>query len=525
MKSLLPVALNLLVSFAEAACISSQSLSVTANTGIFTGLLNPTYPSVREFRNVPFAQPPVGELRWLPPQKLPASSKRYDATQYPRSCPQFVSRVKSVWSDQIPEWLIFDGGESTSAGLYAYGTSEDCLSLAIWTPANATAASKLPVIMFMTGGGMVTGGVNIPVQIPAEWVSRSQSHIVVTINYRLNIMGFPNAAGLETQNLGLRDQRAALEWVRANIAAFGGDPTALTLWGQSAGSRSTDYYNFAYYDDPIARGFFMQSGTALSSRAGTDFQGTNFTFVARNLGCDFPNNKTAELQCMRQVPVSDIENFVGQYQDNSTTTSPHQAPIAFTPIADEDVVFSNYTARYLAGQVANVAAVLSNTANEYSSLAPYPLNNLTDGPNPQAVMAGTLNTVCGISNSSLYRNDLNISTYRYVYGGNFSNINPLWWMGAYHAADLPMMFGTYGIRAGEPSQLEIETSAAMQDYVLAFVKDPTDGPASVGWMPYDYRDGGGQMALFGADGLAVQQVNGTTVEGVCYGEGAYDSTP
>ena len=154
MKSILFLASSLLGPVAEAAaCISSQSLSVTANTGIFTGLLNPTYPTVREFRNVPFAQPPVGDLRWMPPQKLSASSKHYDATQYPRSCPQYVSRVKSVWSEQIPEWLIFDGGESTSAGLYAYGTSEDCLSLAVWAPANATAASKLPVIMFMTGGG------------------------------------------------------------------------------------------------------------------------------------------------------------------------------------------------------------------------------------------------------------------------------------------------------------------------------------------------------------------------------------
>ena len=152
MRSLLVFSAGLAAYFVDAACISSQSLSVTANTGIFTGLLNPTYPTVREFRSVPFALPPTGDRRWLPPQNLPASSQVYDSTQYPRSCPQFVSRVKSVWSEQIPEWLIFDGGESTSAGLYAYGTSEDCLNLAIWTPANVTAGSKLPVIMFMTGG-------------------------------------------------------------------------------------------------------------------------------------------------------------------------------------------------------------------------------------------------------------------------------------------------------------------------------------------------------------------------------------
>ena len=338
-------------------------------------------------------------------------------------------------------------------------------------------------------------------------------------------MGFPGSAGLETQNLGLRDQRAAVEWVQANIAGFGGDPSAITLWGQSAGSRSTDFYNFAYHDDPIARGFFMQSGTVYPNKTNPDTTGKNFTFVAQKLGCVFPRNKTAELDCMRKVDVSLIENFVGQYQDNSSTTSPRQDPIAFTPVADEDVVFKNYTARYAAGQVAKVPAIMSNTANEYSSLAAYPLHNLTAGPSLQAVMTGTLGTVCGISKSSVYRNQQDIPTYRYVYGGNFSNINPLWWMGAYHASDLAMMFGTYGIRAGASSQLEIDTSAAMQDHVLAFIKDPANGPKSVGWMSYDHRDNGGQMLMFGADGKAVQKVNGTAVEGVCYGEGSYDNTP
>ena len=170
----------------------------------------------------------------------------------------------------------------------------------------------------------------------------------------------------------------------------------------------------------------MKSGAALSNATSRDFQGTSFTFVAQKLGCDFPNNKTAELACMRKVDFSEIEIFVGQYQDNSTTTSPQQAPIAITPIEDEHVVFSNHTARYPAEQVTKVPAILSNTANEFSSLAPYPLNSLTAGLNPQAVLKGTLNTVCGISNSTLYRNSLNITSYRYVYGGNFSNINPLW---------------------------------------------------------------------------------------------------
>jgi carboxylesterase type B len=206
--------------------------------------------------------------------------------------------------------LIYDGNENTTSGLFAQESSEDCLSLAIWTPANATSASSLPVIMFMTGGGFVTGGIQIPYQLPQRWVSRTQAHIVVTINYRVNIMGFPNAAGLEEQNLGLLDQRAALEWIRNNIRSFGGNPSAITLWGQSAGAASTDFQNYAFYHDPIVRGFFQESGSVINRVNNPDYDHTNFTFVAKNLGCDFSCNASAELECMRKVPIDQIENFV-----------------------------------------------------------------------------------------------------------------------------------------------------------------------------------------------------------------------
>lgn len=79
----------------------------------------------------------------------------------------------------------------------------------------------------------MTGGVNIPTQMPPNWVHRSQKHIVVTTNYRVNIFSYPNAAGLNgSTNFSLQDQRKAVEWVSENIAAFGGDPTKITLWGQ-----------------------------------------------------------------------------------------------------------------------------------------------------------------------------------------------------------------------------------------------------------------------------------------------------
>lgn len=306
--------ISLFIGTCLCACYTTGNagLTVRSYTGVYTGQLNQNFSNVREFLNVPYGLPTNGSNRWLPPKKTPLSSNQFDATKYPPSCPQYVSKILSVWNQVVTEYLIYDGNENTTAGLFAQESSEDCLSLAIWTPANATSASSLPVIMFMTGGGFVTGDIQIPYQLPQRWVSRTQTHIVVTINYRVNIMGFPNAAGLEEQNLGLLDQRAALEWIRDNIRSFGGNPSAITLWGQSAGAASTDIQNYAFYHDPIARGFFQESGSVISGASNPDYDHTNFTFVTKSLGCDFPCNASAELECMRKVPIDQIENFVSQ---------------------------------------------------------------------------------------------------------------------------------------------------------------------------------------------------------------------
>lgn len=522
------ISLFLCLFFLRWALAASDAVTVRASTGFYSGQLNSNFSTVREFLNVPYGLSTAGSRRWLPPQKVPMSSKRYDSTKLPPSCPQYVSSVKSVWNQVVPEYIIYDGSESTTAGMSAVATSEDCLSLAVWTPANATSASSLPVAMFMTGGGMVTGGINIPYQLPQRWVARTQGHVVVTINYRVNAFGFPNAAGLEYQNLGLRDQRLALEWVRDNIRYFGGNPSAIMLWGQSAGAASTDFHNYAFYQDPIARSFFMQSGTVVNRTNSMDYDHTNFTFVAKHFGCDFPNNGTAELDCMRKIPYSLIENFVGQYQDNSTMVNPKQPAIAFTPIADEQIVFSNYSQRYAQGKVSKNPAIMSTCADEGSSLSPYPgtPGNSNSGVNQTAANAITYGTVCGAAWSSSLRQSAGLLSYRYQYAGNWSNIAVLPWMGAYHASDLPMIFGAYDAARGSGTQLERQTSEAMEDYLFAFLKDPWNGPKTMGWVPFDPNaSNGGTILRFGAGGKTVQNATGHEVQDWCYGNGTYDFSP
>ena len=172
-------------------------------------------------------------------------------------------------------------------------------------------------------------------------------------SYRANIFGFPDPAGLDQQhnlNFGLLDQRAAVEFVRSNIAAFGGDVARITLWGQSAGALSVDYYNFAYPKDPIVSGLILDSGTALYPSVTVDPTHSNFTYVASQVGCGGLAPK-AELACMRKVDYTAISKVLQDYEDEGTT------PILnFNPITDGVTKFSNYTARYFDGMFSKLVS-------------------------------------------------------------------------------------------------------------------------------------------------------------------------
>ncbi|KAF2214268.1 hypothetical protein CERZMDRAFT_66369 [Cercospora zeae-maydis SCOH1-5] len=462
-------------SIASAPSGRDEALTVRASTGFITGRINANYSNVREFLSVPFGQDTAGPNRFQPPLAVPRSSEKIDATEYPPACPQYVTSQKTIWNQKIPQYLQYSGAPNNTAGISAPFATEDCLKLAIWTPANASYASRLPVAMFWTGGGFQSNGILVPGQLPGRWVSRSQSHIVVTINYRMNIMGFPNAGGISTQNLGLLDQRLALEWVRDNIGAFGVP----------------------------------------------DATHSNFTFVAKNVGCDFPNNFTAELDCMQKVDYNDIINFLGRYQGNGTLPA-----ISFSTVADEKLVFSNYTERYLQQRVTRAPMIYSSTANEGGSLSTYPADDPQRGVNQTQADATTLQILCGAARSGALRQGLGLPTYRYQYAGNWTNQDPLPWMGAYHSSDLVMFFGTYEDGVGPASPLEVETSETMQDLLLDFVRDPWNGLSNSSWPAYDpTASNGGTLLRFGADGEAVQEVDASAVQAACSGEGEYDPFP
>ncbi|RWA11545.1 hypothetical protein EKO27_g3588 [Xylaria grammica] len=298
---------------------------------------------------------------------------------------------------------------------------------------------------------------------------------MVTVNYRVNIFGFPNAPGIEVQNLGILDQRLALKWVYKNIEAFGGDPNRITLWGHSAGALSADILNFAYPDEPLAAALFLMSGTAMRTFAqGDNALQTNFSFVADRLGCHFPEDAEAELDWL----------------------------------------------------ISRIPALVSTTSNEQSSLIEYPIRDLGGGPNKTDVDKGTLSDfICPAYNTSNIRADNKLTTYRYQYAGNYSNITPYPWMGAYHGADLPMIFGSYNISGGT-TELQKQVAERMQDYVFAFLADPQGGLAKLGWpQSRGSERNDDNMVRFGDGESTMKIISSIEVDEACMGIGGYGRPP
>lgn len=194
---------------------------------------------VRIFKGIPYAAPPVGELRWKPPQPVAPWKGVRKAAGFGARCMQ-----GNVYSD-----MVFRDS----------GPSEDCLYLNVWTPASSPTAA-LPIMVWIYGGGFSAGATSEPRQ-DGEALAKN-GVVVVSMNYRLGVFGFFSHPELSQEsphhasgNYGLMDQTAALQWVHKNIAAFGGDPAKVTIFGESAGSFSVS----AQMASPLAQGLFRSA--------------------------------------------------------------------------------------------------------------------------------------------------------------------------------------------------------------------------------------------------------------------------
>ena len=227
--------LSLFFSHASYALPATQPVKVTggAIVGSQDGGLN-------EYFGIPFAAPPLGDLRWRPPQPVVAWEGQRPTRDFAPACAQTATWVPNP-------------------------KSEDCLYLNVWAPAKA---EKLPVIVWIHGGAMDSGAAAMPVQNGANLARRGA--IVVTLSYRLGIFGFYASPELSAEspehvsgNQGILDQIAALRWVRTNIAAFGGDPDRVTIMGESSGGESVA----VLVASPLAKGLFQRAIAASGNDA------------------------------------------------------------------------------------------------------------------------------------------------------------------------------------------------------------------------------------------------------------------
>lgn len=300
---------------------------------------------VVEFLGIPYAQPPVGDLRFAAPRALEnATGNMIIAGNFSMDCMQFVGGGIGGATPQLRAYGEAMGGGSESAP-HAYG--EDCLSLNVWSKASGPKSKA--VMVWIYGGGFSTGTSNAPFY-NGNRLAQDEEVIVVSMNYRINIFGFPGAPGLPHQNVGLLDQRLAVEWVKDNIAAFGGDPNRITIFGESAGGSAVDLYAFAFTDDPIVNGFIAQSGSAVSSPR-PPLNETPWYAVSAAMGCGGAEAGSATVDCMRKRDAQNITNTFGRISGGAISSG-------FGPAADEKLVFSDVQARSTSGKFIKKVPIL-----------------------------------------------------------------------------------------------------------------------------------------------------------------------
>ncbi|CAG8885691.1 unnamed protein product [Penicillium egyptiacum] len=340
----------------------------------FTGL-----DKIDKFNGIPFALPPTGSLRLRPPQPIQTSLGTVQATSAANSCPQFrfTTDEKDFPSSIIAKLInipIFQ--EITNTG-------EDCLTLDVRRPSGTQTDAKLPVLVWIFGGGFEQGATTSydGSNFVTSSVKLGMPVIFVAMNYRLGGFGFMPGAEIRkdgSSNLGLRDQRLALQWVSDNIAAFGGDPSKVTIWGESAGAISV-FDQMAMYDGdntyagaPLFRSAIMSSGSIVPANAvdGTKGQAVYDT-VVQNAGC---SGTSDTLACLREV---DYTKFLNAANSVPGILGYNSVAESYLPRPDGIILTQSPEQLAMRGKYASVPFIIGDQEDEGTIFALYQSNLTT----------------------------------------------------------------------------------------------------------------------------------------------------
>jgi para-nitrobenzyl esterase len=440
---------------------------------------------VRAFLGLPYAAPPVGALRWRAPEPAAAWKGVRDATKFAPHCVQGVVFPDMVFEDGAP--------------------SEDCLYLNVYAPATATAASKLPVMFWIHGGGYAGGAASEPRHdgdnLPTHGV------VLVTINYRLGALGFLAANELAQEdhghagNYGLMDMIAALRWVRANVRNFGGDPANVTIFGESAGSFAVS----TLMASPEARGLFHraigESGAAfrgvlatdvLGERGGRDQQfleslGVKNLAEARALPAEIIIEASSKLGMIRFSPV--VDGRVLTEPVEKTYVEGHQAhvPLLAGWNKDENAAL---IARGMTAEKWKQYAAKHFAAHEAEFLKVYPAASDEEATRSAVAYGGdgfiAFSTWLWIE-AQAKTGEAPVYRYHFELPAAPSKFHPGWF--AFHSDDIEYVFGTLDTRPGAQIRPEDRAlSEAMMRYWTNFAR--TGNPNGKGlpvWPRFDEK--------------------------------------
>jgi len=459
-----------------------------------------TAADVESFKGLPFAAPPVGDLRWRPPAPGPSWTGVKQAGDFGPSCLQ-----------------------PPTGGFFAPGPmSEDCLTLNVWRPAGTKPGAKLPVMVWIYGGAFLLGSSAAPLYDGTRFAEKGV--ILVSFNYRLGRFGFFAHPALDSGpgpvgDYGFMDQIAALKWVQGNIAAFGGDPANVTVFGESAGAQAVNYLMGA----PAARGLFAKAiaesgfgrvgARALKGAGSAESVGESFAKAHGVTGDD-----AAAATALRALPASAINGPLTAIGD----------PASPGPILDGQIVPETTAQAFARGDEAHVPYLEGGNSYEASLLphaVDFPMITIAKIGDPDAVIAAygrkepaevarEVLTDFMITEPDRYlarqmtRQGLPAFVYHFSYVPASLRASSF---GAAHGAEVPYVFGnlldkplTFAgktIPAATPADRQI--SDAMQAYWVAFAK--TDDPGAAGGPAWPRVLAGDDVALeFGADGVNVR---------------------
>ncbi|KAF2230290.1 alpha/beta-hydrolase [Viridothelium virens] len=446
---------------------------VKTTSGTVIGKVATYRDQVSEYLGIPFAQPPVGALRFAAPRPF-LGSGFINATKFSPDCAANLEAISTSEASSLG--LAGTNSDLVLAELIQSGdiTSEDCLTLNIWTKPQSGEKAKA-VLFWIYGGGFQTGNTNNPTY-DGEYFADEEDVIVVSANYRLNVFGFPGLPDQPDapQNPGLLDQRLAVEWVRDNIAAFGGDPNRITIFGQSAGGTSVDYYSYAWTENPIVAGFIPESGTAVSFATPAPPNNTAAWFNASQiLGCGGElAGIPVTLACVRNKSTSEILAA-------TRTTNPLMAVLGqFGPTADEQVVFSNYSTRAAEGKFIQKPYFTGN--NDYEAGLFKVLAKAGNERIPDILWAifNLAVFTCPASDAANVRATHNVPVWRYRYFGEFPNLRltSVPNSGAWHGSEISVVWGTaQNASQQQDTPVEQSISSYLMGVWASFAKNPECG--------------------------------------------------